>query len=507
MPASYQPLKLPPGIVRGATPAENPGTWYDGHMVRWNEGVLRPVNGWEQIVLTGATLVGPIRAMHTWTDNSGIVRTGFLCETTAYVLEGNLLIDITPVGGIAGPSGSLTAGGYGEGLYGADTYGTARPSSSHVQFAPPWWSISNWGENLVFMSSYDGRLLQWVPNVVGGSVAAAVAGAPVSNRGFVVTQQRYLILFGLGGNVRRFGWCNQADITNWTFSSTLTTAGFFDVEPSSYIIAAKNTRYGVLMFTSIESYIINYVGTPYIFGYDPLANASVPANAQTIAEYTGRAAWFSGKGFWRFDGSSILPLPCPLLDWVNHNADPVYTNYHMAGVNLGNIPEIWWFFPANNDQENDRCVIWNYKDNWWSKGTVSRTCGENYSYRGYPIMSDGSNVFLHEKGFAYQGSILPFALSGSLNITGGSKIVTAGPMMVDNQESNSDCSYEIIARDHRAGDLGEHTTGPLYPDANGNVDFMISGRDIFLKIAMGAGSQGAWSLGVPQMIQVPRGRI
>jgi len=63
------PLKLPPGIVRRGSEAEiGAGRWYEGNLVRWIGGVLRPVGGWERVAYTtgSATFNSTIRKLHTW---------------------------------------------------------------------------------------------------------------------------------------------------------------------------------------------------------------------------------------------------------------------------------------------------------------------------------------------------------------------------------------------------------------------------------------------------------
>ena len=44
------PIQLPPGVSRAGSEAEMAGRWYETQLVRWVEGVMRPVNGWEKIL-------------------------------------------------------------------------------------------------------------------------------------------------------------------------------------------------------------------------------------------------------------------------------------------------------------------------------------------------------------------------------------------------------------------------------------------------------------------------
>jgi hypothetical protein len=42
-------LKLPPGVYRNGTEYQSMGRWYDADLVRWIEGAMQPVGGWQKI--------------------------------------------------------------------------------------------------------------------------------------------------------------------------------------------------------------------------------------------------------------------------------------------------------------------------------------------------------------------------------------------------------------------------------------------------------------------------
>ena len=51
------PLKLPPGMFRNGTKYQSQGRWYDGDLVRWADGILQPIGGWEKVELTDSVAV------------------------------------------------------------------------------------------------------------------------------------------------------------------------------------------------------------------------------------------------------------------------------------------------------------------------------------------------------------------------------------------------------------------------------------------------------------------
>ena len=127
---------------------------------------------------------------------------------------------------------------------------------------PDAYSLDNFGSILYAMTSPDGRLLMWDPAVGGPAVeqpAASGRGPVPRGRCFVVTQERFVVIFGStndgttdGGSPRRFAWCDQENPDAWDYSSVTSQAGFLDIEPASPIVAAIATRTGTLFWTAQE---------------------------------------------------------------------------------------------------------------------------------------------------------------------------------------------------------------------------------------------------------------
>lgn len=158
----FAPVSLPPGVVKPATPLQAKGRYWDANLVRWQAGKLQPVGGWQRI--TPTPLDGPARAIFPWTDNQNIPYAAIGCDDKLYVLQGSTFLDVTPADYV-GPQLGAT-GGYGAYFMGAELFGDdtdetyPRPPSTfyYPVFA---WTFDNWGEDLLAVSSSDGRLLHW----------------------------------------------------------------------------------------------------------------------------------------------------------------------------------------------------------------------------------------------------------------------------------------------------------------------------------------------------------
>ena len=153
------PLQIPPGFHRNGTDLEGAGRWRDGSLVRWREGSLRPIYGWQQRI-DSMFSVAP-RALFAWqtagTDRwiAGGTFNKLIVADSAYNVS-----DITPVGLTAGTLSAEPITGYGSGLYGTGFYGVPRVGSGLIGEATTW-SLDNFGQYLVACSNADGKLYEW----------------------------------------------------------------------------------------------------------------------------------------------------------------------------------------------------------------------------------------------------------------------------------------------------------------------------------------------------------
>src|SRR6187551_3625469 len=271
------PIQFPPGVTNLASKNAKIVNWRESNLVRWHEGTLKPVGGWEKQVYT-SNFVGKIRKMHRWSDNANVIYTAYLTETNVYVEIDGVLTDITPVGGLSSPTGNN--GGYSDYKYNKLAYNTPRPGQNRLRLYTPVYSLDNWGQELRVMTSNDGRLLRWDP-AAPTSKLTAVVGAPTGNRSFVVTPERHIMLFGMGA-FDKFGWCDEENDTNWAFTDILSRAGFYDLSPKSPIVATQMFEGGQLVFTPAMSYIVTWVGLPYVYSLRPIGQIPIPISPASI---------------------------------------------------------------------------------------------------------------------------------------------------------------------------------------------------------------------------------
>jgi hypothetical protein len=468
------------------------------------------------------------KMIHGWFGLDGQYHIAYLCETNLYVDTGGTLTEITPADGIAAPSGLV--GGYGDGLYSADLYGTERsiPGSVAITKIPDAYSLDNFGSILYAMTSADSRLLMWDPAVGGPAVEQPTSvGSVPRARCFVVTQERFIMMFGTtqdgttgGGSARRFAWCDQENPGAWDYANVTSQAGFLDVEPASPIICAQASRTGVIFWTAKKAYASRFLGIPYVYNYVELADATTPWSPQSVATTSALTLWMSEQGVFSYDGTSILPVACKIRPWIDDGIDPISVRELSFAAHLGEYNEWWWFFPTLNSPYNSRVAVYNYKEGWWTQARMSRSAGITSSYTSHPIFADDTVAFQHEVGVVYANLnmpvVAPFAESFDLNLTSGSQLITVKQMIPDVEAVDAsdptaianiigNLRYSLFYRNSRSLGRPELQTPWITPRPDGFVDFRTTGRDIRLRLDVASAVVEPWTLGQHLIDAVPRG--
>jgi len=527
----------------------NSSNWAKVNLVRWRESRLSPVGGQLQynfgVAGGGNSFASRCKLIHGWYGLDGIFRVAYLCEQHLYVdvggIGGSTLLNITPSGGMQ-PLPIITAGGYGDGTYGdPPNYGDPRGATSPdvlVTESANAFSLDNFGSILYAMTSADGRLLMWDPTTAPSpAVVQPVSGTrgPVPNgRCFVVTPERFIMIFGsyndgtTGGPttpMRRFAWCDQENPGAWDYTNVTSQAGFLDIEPASPIVCAESTRVGILFWTGKKAYVSRFLGIPYVYNYTELGDAMTPWSAQSVMTSSSLTLWMSEQGMLSFDGTSVMPVACPVRPWVDADIDELSVREQACAVHVESFNEWWWFFPQlsqtnigpNNQRYNSRAIIYNYKEGWWSQAQMARSAGVTAAYNSHTIMANGLVAYEHESESSTQYSVdaaLPFAETFDLNVYagGGSRLITVKQLIPDIDSDAPDppnaianIQYVLFYRNSRTLGTPEQATPPLSIRPDGYVDCRTTGRDVRLRFQVAGPTVQDFTVGQHLIDIVPRG--
>jgi len=490
----YIPIKLPPGIYRNGTEYQAAGRWYDANLVRWYENTLRPIGGWRK--RSSDQVTGLCRGLINWRDNNATRWTGIGTHSNLYAMsESGSIKDITPTSFTAGIADALVKTGYGYSDYGKFSYGVARPDLGAITPATTW-SMDTWGEYLVACSSADGKLYEWELDFATPTIAAPIANAPEDNSALLVTAERILFALGAGGNPRKVQWCDQEDNTLWT-PSTDNLAGDYELATPGTLLAGKRVKGINLLFTDVDVHTAQYVGAPFVYGFEKAGSGCGLISAQAVAAIDTAAIWMSKSGFWIYDGY-VKPLPSDVGDYILGNI-----NYNQASkiyaVHNSQYGEIWWYYPSNSSNENDSYVTFNYRENHWSVGTLARTAGTDSGVFSRPMMvSVDGYVYEHEVGFSYDGASV-FAESGPVQIGNGDNIMSVLQVIPDEQ-ALGEAVVSFTTRNYPTG--AEVSYGP-YSAAN-PTSVRFSGRQINMKVT--GAVLADWRVGVMRLDAVAAGK-
>jgi hypothetical protein len=439
---------------------------------------------------------GSCRGIITWRDNGSDRWIGAGTHTKLYVMNAlGTLKDITPTGFTTGYASSTVLTGYGYNVYGSFAYGVARPDTG-TPIAATTWSLDTWGEYLIACSSTDGKIYEWQLGFSTPTKAAAITNAPVSNKAVLVTQERIIFALGAGGNPRKVQWCDQENNTLWTPAGD-NLAGDYDLATPGSLIAGKRVKGVNLLFTDVDVHTAQYVGAPFVYGFEKAASGCGLISAQSVAAIDTAAIWMSNSGFWIYDGY-VKPLPSDVSDYIFANINFAQASKIYA-VHVSKYGEIWWYYPSAASNENDSYVTFNYRENHWSIGTLARTAGVDSGVYTYPLMvsSDGY-IYEHEVGYNYDGSSL-FAESGPVQLGNGDNIMSVRQVVPDEQ-TLGEAVVSFKTRNYPTDT--QSTFGP-YTAAN-PTSVRFSGRQVNMRVT--GDTLSDWRIGVMRLEAIPAGK-
>jgi hypothetical protein len=311
--------------------------------------------------------------------------------------------------------------GWGSGPWGRGTWGSSY--SGGVQDQLRLWSNDNYGEWL-FIAPRGGPPYYWKPSgtypdttvaslavraqdLATQSTAAGYSGQFVPNKTNQVVSsaiQRFIICMGanpydpLDANTTfdplLVRWSDQENPYEWVPAVT-NQSGEFKLTNGSFIMCAKATRQEILVWTDSAIYSMQYLGPPYIWGFQILMdnisimspNASITINNVTY--------WMGTDKFFMYSGR-VETLPCSLWQYIFDDINKDQAFQVFAGSNES-YSEVWWFYCSQNSDTIDKYVIFNYLERVWYYGTMERTAWLDSPLRQYPMAADANNRILYHE--------------------------------------------------------------------------------------------------------------
>jgi hypothetical protein len=415
-----------------ATYQLNVGQATFGYATGWGAGL------WGGFVLGAQQTTLSANLSSTNTTITVVSTTGFSNVTGTVLIDqelakytGNTATTFT--GATRGANGTVaTTHSNGAIVYNASSYtGWGQSAASGIPQQLRLWSEANYGDYLI-INPRDGALYMWVPAyTTAGSLLFSTPATLLSSTSAGIYQtdtscpsvasfvmvsdsSRFVIGFGVNdyGSTTQdpllIRWSDQESYSVWAPDAT-NQAGSFRLSSGSKIITAQQTRQEILVFTDASVFSMQYLGPPYVWGFNILSDNISVIGPNAVATANNITYWMGVDKFYAYSGR-VETLPCSLRQFVFGDINLNQSAQVVAGTNEG-YSEVWWFYCSANSNVIDRYVIYNYLDQVWYYGTMGRTAWLDSPLREYPMGATYSNtVVYHENGnddVEVNGTVLP----------------------------------------------------------------------------------------------------
>jgi hypothetical protein len=353
--------------------------------------------------------------------------------------------------------------GWGTGGWGGVTtgytstgWGSPAPAGLGIGVQLRLWSQSNYGEDLIFLPR-GGSMYYWAnngnPNVYDrGQIVKAGTSVTVKNLygggtttftpdstcpsvvNFVLVSDASRFTFAFGCNdptgvyatttqdPMQVRWSDQNTLAVWTPAIT-NQAGGIRLSHGSTIITAIQTRQEILVITDAAIYSLQYLGAPYVWGSQILADNISIASPNSVQVVNNVTYWMGTDKFYMYSGR-VETLPCALRQYIYGNINLTEAFQINCGTNEG-YNEIWWMYPSitgtTSTGENgtgtpaapntliDRYVIYNHLERTWYYGTFNgTTVRPRTAWLDSPLRAEPMSAIGYNSGGAYTNSAVVY---------------------------------------------------------------------------------------------------
>ena len=308
--------------------------------------------------------------------------------------------------------------GWGASTWGSGGWGSSSPLSSLNQLRL--WSMDSFGEDLI-SNVRAGRIYYWDTSAKTLGTDRAVDIADLTGANFTPTAALQVLVSDVDRHVIALGadpinaaatartgtidplliaFSDQENPAEW-FPTATNTAGSLRCSAGSQIIGGLRARQETLVWTDVALYSLQFIGPPLTFGLN-LINEGVSLVGPNAAINTPNGVfWMDKKGFYAYQGS-VQPVPCSVKSYVLSDFNEAQA-FQVFGFVNKQFDEVGWFYCSSTSDVIDRYVTYNYVEQTWAIGNLSRTAWLDEGIESFPraagVSSSNNYIFSHETGF------------------------------------------------------------------------------------------------------------
>jgi hypothetical protein len=502
------------------------------------------------------TIVAAKKASATGTQGGGAVTAAYQLTTGSDIYTQALGWGAGGWGGYNGPSATQT--GWGE------------PATTGIGIQLRIWSSANYGQDLIINPS-GAAMYYWAVNAnpsifnraqnytasatittSSGSFTCDSTTPSLVNYVMVSDSSDFIICFGSNDPSGVVGptyldpmfvrWSDQQNAGVWLPSAT-NQAGSYRLSQGSQIVSAMAAQQGILIWTDSSVYIMQYVGPPYVWGFQSMASNTSIMGPNAAASINNTIYWMGYNKFYMYNGT-VSTLPCAVRQYIFDNINISQSSQVYAGTNEA-YNEIWWFYPSvtgrnsdgsfgtgtpsNPNTLTDSYVVYNYVDQTWYYGAMQRTAWLYSPLRQTPVATNYYGQLLYHENGVNDGTTNPaspinaFIQSSDFDIGDGNNFGFVWRVVPDinfngSYAVNPIVNLTLLPRQNPGTNYGESNNPSIESQQNyaQEREYLIQtfttqiyvrarGRQMALKLqSLGLGVQ--WQSGVQRLDIRPDGR-
>jgi hypothetical protein len=405
------------------------------------------------------------------------------------------------------------------------------------------WSHDNFGEDLI-INPRDANVYYWDKGIGLGAravelstLSGAKSAPQIAKQILVSDQDRHVLAFGCdainssssaaqGNGVQdpllvRFS--SQENAVDWYPTST-NTAGDLILGSGSEFVQAVETKREILVWTDTSLHSMRFIGPPFTFGIQQLASNITIMGPNAAVATEDVVYWMGIDNFYTYSGQT-KQLNCTVKDHVFNDFNFSQSDKVYGGIN-SEFSEVIWLYPSEANSlasggsgENDKYVIYNYKDDIWYYGNLSRSAWIDRGIRNFPIATESGYLYNHEFEYDDDGSAMAsFIESAPMDIGDGDRFTLATTVVPDltfvgsTALSSPQATFTLKARTEPGAAYGSTSSGSAVRTASSPVEtftellnLRVRGRSFAIKVDSSAlGTK--WKLGSPRVDIRPDGR-
>ena len=427
--------------------------------------------------------------------------------------------------------------GWGAGTWGRGTWGSAEPNGLTTITEIRLWSHDNFGEDLI-INPRDGGIFYWdrtnnlsTRAVELSTLSGTKTSVPtIAKQVLVSDQDRHVLVFGcddIGANsgatqgngiqdplLIRFS--DQENPIDY-FPTSTNTAGSLRLGSGSTFVQAVETKREVLIWTDTALFSMRFIGPPFTFGLQQLSSNITIMGPNSAIATEDVVYWMGIDNFYRYAGQTEQ-LQCTVKEKVFSDFNLAQSGKVVSGIN-SEFSEIFWFYPSAGSSDNDKYVVYNYGQDIWYFGDLSRTAWLDRGTRTFPVAAGGQYLYNHELGYDDDGSAMnSFIESAAMDIGDGEKFTYISRVIPDlsftgsTNLSSPQATFTVKSRNFPGASFDNTASGVATRTASSPVELYTNqlylrsrGRSFVIRVesdALGA----KWQLGSPRVDSREDGR-